>query len=53
MAKLKIRQLAYEFALRYKAECNGKVKTNILGINPNCSYDLIHAIIKGKKLVLN
>lgn len=48
--KLKIRQLAYEFALRYKAECNGKVKTNILGINPNCSYDLIHGYNKGKEL---
>lgn len=48
--KLKIRQLAYEFALRYKAECNSKIKTNILGINPNCSYELINGYNKDRTL---
>lgn len=39
--KLKIRQMALELAKRYKAEQNSKVKLNIFGVDPNCSYSLV------------
>lgn len=40
--KLKIRQMAQELAIRYRAERNSKTKLKIFGFNPNCHYTLVH-----------
>lgn len=40
--KLKIRQMAQELAIRYKAEYNSKTKLKIYSFDPNCHYLLVH-----------
>lgn len=48
--KLKLRQLAKEFGVRYKIERNSKYKLNIYGLNPNSQYLLVNGK-KNRKIV--